>query len=410
MVVAALPIPTEEYDGFLKQIAHLGIGDPLAQDCKVENILDGLPVLDCLLEQNVNIDEIDFLAKRLERLSEDEKTQFQAMAHVMNLTEPRSLINLTFSIGNVTVIRDFTDLEQVGKAHFLHTSDDDISPEIMRHVNGTQIAKDLLEKQNGLITPYGITYPNGMELLDIYHGGNFPQYQDGESVLVGTVSRREKLSAPSEYAWLYFPTSKNRMERTLIRGGLDKDATLFLRLECCQEQEETAEGVGGEILDAIGCDWKINPGDSLLAELNTMCRAVAPLSENERQKLSAVIEYAKPQEIRQITQLAKHLGEFDFIPGAQEPEDYARHIIMESGEYDCDARLEPYINFELFAQSCMPPGGEFTQRGYVEYMGMGTLEAIMTPELPGQEAEPARQTQQGRPHCQKRSGKTKPER
>ena len=259
MVVAALPIPTEEYDGFLKQIAHLGIGDPLAQDCKVENILDGLPVLDCLLEQNVNIDEIDFLAKRLERLSEDEKTQFQAMAHVMNLTEPRSLINLTFSIGNVTVIRDFTDLEQVGKAHFLHTSDDDISPEIMRHVNGTQIAKDLLEKQNGLITPYGITYPNGMELLDIYHGGNFPQYQDGESVLVGTVSRREELSDPSEYAWLYFPTSKNRMERTLIRGGLDKETTLFLRLECCQEQEEIPEGVGGEILDVIGQDREKHP-------------------------------------------------------------------------------------------------------------------------------------------------------
>ena len=143
MAVTALPIPVEEYDGFLKQIAHLEIGDPLAQDCQVEEIVDGLPVLDCLLDHSVNVDEMDFFAKRLESFSQDEKTQFQAMAHVMNLTDVKSLINLTYSIDNVTVVRDFSDLEALGRKQFLHASGGAVRPEIIPHINGTKVMLDL---------------------------------------------------------------------------------------------------------------------------------------------------------------------------------------------------------------------------------------------------------------------------
>ena len=385
MAVTALPIPAEEYDGFLKQIAHLEIGDPLAQDCQVEEIVDGLPVLDCLLDHSVNIDEMDFLAKRLESFSQDEKTQFQAMAHVMNLTDVKSLINLTYSIDNVTVVRDFSDLEALGRRQFIHASGGAVRPEIIPHINGTKVMLDLFQdrQQQPTITPYGLVYSNGMELQEVYKGGKFPELRDETAVLRCTMSRTPEPASAQDSVSLCFPIASTAFVRTLVRGGLLQEPTYWLHWECEQCPQE--------VLDAVGSDWVLTGDDRRIFDTNVMCQAIAMLPQRDRDALGAVITFAQPRESCQITQLVKHLGDFDFIPNAQDPEDYARYVIMESSEFSFDPELEPYLNFRQYGEDHVPvESSEFTERGYVEYIGTEPLEAIMTPELPEQEAESPR--------------------
>ena len=74
------PIPTERYDECVERLAAMGIGDPLARDCVVEEIRDALPIFNRLKGQRVNADELDYLGKRTESFDCDEEIQFSAMA------------------------------------------------------------------------------------------------------------------------------------------------------------------------------------------------------------------------------------------------------------------------------------------------------------------------------------------
>ena len=61
-----LPIPNDEYGHVMELLGTLGIGDVMERDCKVEEIQGGLPILKRLEKVAVNIDELDYLAKRLD--------------------------------------------------------------------------------------------------------------------------------------------------------------------------------------------------------------------------------------------------------------------------------------------------------------------------------------------------------
>ena len=80
-------------------------------------------MLKCLEDTDVNVDELDYLAKRLDSFSDHELQQFQAMAAKNCYYKLKDLINLTFSCQQVTVISDFTDLEAIGEtALYKHTT------------------------------------------------------------------------------------------------------------------------------------------------------------------------------------------------------------------------------------------------------------------------------------------------
>ena len=61
-----LPIKASEYSHCMELLSSLSIGDALNKDCKVEELTRAYPTLRCLEGCKVNIDELDYLAKRLD--------------------------------------------------------------------------------------------------------------------------------------------------------------------------------------------------------------------------------------------------------------------------------------------------------------------------------------------------------
>ena len=79
--VASIPFPLSraEYDHSISEVLEpMGIGNAVTQDCLVEEIDSSYEVLDCLKGQVVNVDELDYLAKRLDSFCENECSSFQA--------------------------------------------------------------------------------------------------------------------------------------------------------------------------------------------------------------------------------------------------------------------------------------------------------------------------------------------
>ena len=146
-----IPIRAGEYSSVMKMLSALGIGDVTERDCQIEELTRACPTLRKLEGAEVNIDELDYLAKRLDGFDAVEITQFQAMADKLNLTEMKDLINLTFSCQQATVITDFSDLEAVGRNHYMNTHGGSASMEELEHLDGEETAILLIEDNEGTI-------------------------------------------------------------------------------------------------------------------------------------------------------------------------------------------------------------------------------------------------------------------
>ena len=101
------PIPRDQYAHCMELLEALEIGDAVKADCKVEKIDSFYTVLKRVEMLTVNVEELNYLAKRLDSFDTGEAAQFQAMAHKLELFELKDLINLTFCCQQATVINTY---------------------------------------------------------------------------------------------------------------------------------------------------------------------------------------------------------------------------------------------------------------------------------------------------------------
>ena len=163
-ITVPFPIPDEKYDRMIELLEPLEIGDALRQDCRVDELDSFYTVLNRLVGSLVNFDELDYLAKRLDSFTDQELAQFQSAAVSYDYSNIVDLINLTFSCQEVTVITDFSDLESIGRNHYMTLNGGSARMEELDNLDGTETALLLIESGDGVITPYGVVYDNCVRL------------------------------------------------------------------------------------------------------------------------------------------------------------------------------------------------------------------------------------------------------
>ena len=369
------PIPDEQYSQVMERLEALEIGDALRQDCRVDELINSYPILKRLELTAVNVDELDYLAKRLDSFVSEETAQFQAMAHKLDLSGVKDFINLTFCCQQATVITDFSDLEKVGRAHYLHLQDGCATVEEMEALDGYETALLLIDSGGETVTPYGVVYDNGMKLEQLYDGRCFPDYDYGGSLLTVELAVQGRPGQESRSGWLHLPMSERQLARAWIRAGADTAYNVELKPVDSELPQQIAP-----ILDI-----KAESAGSL----NRMCQAIASLSEADKTKLEATFMMAGVNSVSEITEIAKNLDQFDFIPGVKTPEDYGRHMIRESGRFEYDSNLEMFYDYKKYGlQRIAREQGQFNDLGYVSYHGTLSLEELL-------QGDPAEQMDQG---------------
>ena len=139
------PIPNDQYAHCMELLEALEIGDAVKADCKVEKIDSFYTVLKRVEMLTVNVEELNYLAKRLDSFDTGEAAQFQAMAHKLELFELKDLINLTFCCQQATVITDFSDLAAIGRDHYMNLHGGSASVDELNKLDGEETARRLIE-------------------------------------------------------------------------------------------------------------------------------------------------------------------------------------------------------------------------------------------------------------------------
>jgi hypothetical protein len=358
------PIPRDQYTYCMDLLEALEIGDAVTADCKVEKVDSFYTVLKRVEMLTVNVEELNYLAKRLDSFDTGEAAQFLAMAHKLELFELKDLINLTFCCQQATVITDFSDLAAVGRDHYMNLHGGSSSVDELNALGGKGTARQLIENGGGTVTPYGVVYDNGMKLEQIYDGRFFPCYYYKPNTITVAVTSKSEPEDTNHITWLFLPMVQEEVDRALLRGGITDPSEIRLSLE--------DSWLPHEVLDLLDMDHVD------ISELNALVQALDEFSDMSIRKYAAAAVMARPHTTEQAKHLAENLDLFDFAPSASTPEDYGKYMIQQSGRFEYDENLDAFYDYEKYGTERMnEEDGMFTDRGYVAYKGYYSMEEVM---------------------------------
>lgn len=327
--------------------------------------------LKCLENKTVNLDELNYLAKRMESFTKEETDKFFAVVAQENYESLKDMINLTFNMHCYTLIQDMRNMEAIGKNHYL-TTHGGIGWTEAEKIDFKEIGKNLLVSNDGRITEYGILYRNSeMELQEVYDGQVFPQYSyTGEELLCVEVGYGVK----QEY--LYLPDAPTAITKAVTRLGAQS-------ADCCTYK-----------LDSFNADsdvwvkrFEAYLGENDINDVNALAEALNS-ANIDLEKLDAVIKYTELQSqqstesIEMIIKLARHINDFIYLPDVSDYKQAAEEYIFNSEDMHISLELTDYFDFRGYGKNlCESNSGKFIDGNFVCMAERKTLEEILDEDI-----------------------------
>jgi hypothetical protein len=305
-------------------------------------------MLSMLEDQFLNMDEVNFLAKRLDSFTYDELLQFYAAAQYEQLQSPKDLINLTYNLPCYTVVHDLRNLEAIGKTHYMNINGA-VSASEMKKIDFAAIGRELIRSGNGKPTECGLLFKNqDVPYEEVYDGVNFPEYYHTECLAAVCITHGRK----TEH--LYIPCDELSITKAMYRVGAANADELTVRLDSLEvDAHEWSDRI-----KQLLCDSSIYDVNEVLAAIDT--------ADMNLDKLSAVMEYADADSPEAIIALAEHIDDFVFVPDVHDPIAVSGRTIASIKEYALHPHLEDFFDHQRFGEHFIKQyDGKFVSGGYV---------------------------------------------
>lgn len=300
-----------------------------------------------------NIDELNFLMKRLDSFDAREKDTFYASAVGLGKTELKDLINLTYNTHCYSVISDFSNLNRVGKMIYLNEAGGVPTGELS-DLDGHKIVDDILAYSPiKAITPYGVLLQNRNEPELVYDGKHFPLYFHQNEVAT------LEISANAERDFVYLPCSDIEIQKALLRLEEQDLSRCHVHLE---------SDMFPSVLMALM--EKEDVVSHKLDLVNDFAKCLKQLGARDTEYYGNLLDYLRPRSVVDARLLLDHYHEFQLFDGIYDAKAYGKFMLCESGRIEYDERLEEYIDFQRYADKTLKGEcGAFTEKGYLVYFG-----------------------------------------
>ena len=344
----------------------IGIED-IVPVCCISEVWDEPSYFGFLKGQTVSMDELNFLARRLDGMTEYEKRVVGVYSSETGIREMKQLINLTYSLQGLSLLTDLTDGNRVGLRLYLdrHLA---ISEEEKSKMDFNAYAEGKCK-----FLPHGILVDQGFQMEEVYNGKTFPEYIDRPDETVAVLSL-ENEAGDKEY--LYLPTDISAMDKVKKRlniaafaeGIVNGIENIRLPESILPSPEDMCMSLQGDV--------------QKLTLFNEMCQTVSCFDEAKMDRLAMAAGFVGTSEFTDITYIAKHLDEFEIHPQIHTDKEYGEFLVKEAGMFEVDELLLPHIDYAGVARDkrqatmadsgFIPEGFVGTQRAiheYQEYQG-----------------------------------------
>ena len=307
----------------------------------------------------VNLDAINYLAKRMDSFDQKELFSFFAAVEAGDYLSTKDLINLSFNLNCYTLIRDVSNLKSVGRNYVL-CREVAISVLELEKMDLEKIGRELLSSGKGVPTKYGLLFRNEDVVFEtLYKGKGFPAYYYTGGEVLGV-----EIEKNGEKDHIYFPCEETEIDRALQRIGAGDISECSKNIDFCGGDREW-EDCFNDLLQKNDLD-SVNAISSAINRLGANTDAI---SEN-LYKLSAVMEFAgvTTADTEKIIRLAGCLDEFEYY--REIGNDYNLGTKLIENEIGAAAeKIDDYIDYEKYAQDFLEEnGGAYTKYGDVVYL------------------------------------------
>ena len=304
--------------------------------------------LGCLQDRFVNLDEVNFLGKRMDGFFGDEEYQFYEAMKFEGFDTLPDLINLSFNLNRYPLIQDIGDMGKIGREYLLTVkgclpADDEDDPKY------AEFGRKLIQSGKGVFTEHGLLFVDeSTPFQKLYDGQVFPPYVYDSDVLC---IARADYNGKSEY--LYLPCEEKAIDKALARlGAAPENAKITL------EDFSVNNPKWFERFKQIAADEGVY-------ELNGLANAINS-ADTDLKKLWLVAEYAEVEEAGQLARLAENIGCFKVIEDVSDYEDVGRYIVDNNDCYALHPELEDYFDFNGFGEHIAEEyGGKFVGGNFI---------------------------------------------
>lgn len=311
--------------------------------------------------QDIDLDELNFLAKFMDSFDAKEETRFFAAAACEGFSTPKELINLGMNLSRYSLIGDISDVSKIGWTYMLETKGA-LPASDRENPKYAEIGRQLMSSGKGIYTDHGLLFiDENQPMQELYDGRNFPFYAYESDMLLMV---KAKYKGRTEY--LCMPCEDAAITKAMNRLGAPLSDEVTVTVEDCSFDSP-------EWFDRIKGMAKTDR----IYDINALSEALNNADQNFA-KLDAVMEYADVSDAASIAALANSINHFIHIDDAQDLEDVGRFFIDNTPEYGLNPDLEDFFDYEKFGEHMDDENcGRFVSEGYVCMDSDHTLEEIL---------------------------------
>lgn len=327
---ADLELPAEEYEirDALQRLRDVGQTDGLFSVSVVNCAL--LPTLTDARLDSPTLDELNFFAKRLDGLNEEEQLVFRAVSRRIlpddsesELVSVKDLINRTYGLDQVMIASNVGNDEQLGQFVMENELNEDINSipdNALYLLDKKQLGKLQREQDGGVFVDGFYVVAGDYELPQVYDGKTLPEEASSEwfafRMKVGEYPTGGTTETEDDAEWISLPTNIG-----IARDMAIKHHEPSIESCVCYEFESAIPQISSEMLDGM-----LN-----FEKMNRLAWKIGQLSPMDQVKFKAVLSADPPKDAESALETAEHLDEYELSyysdSAASFYKDYLRHFM-----------------------------------------------------------------------------------
>ena len=298
---------------------------------------DILPELQDIRLDTFSLDELNFLAKRLASLPDEELPVFYAVTEQIfddaeESEKPvsiKDLINCTYGLDTVPVAHNVSNLAELGRFAFeneLLSDLEDIPESAVPFLNAEQIGR-VQQKNDSGVFEGGLYIPTvHYDRPEIYDGVTLPEEEPENAAFLLKVGAYPKSAFSDEDPALHdlcLPADSDELFNVTDKCGEPEINLCF-----CYEFYSSIPQITSDMFDSM----------EEIDELNTLAQRIAAMSESEQTKFKAVLNAEDTATLKGALDIAQNLWRYEFTAEPDTADAFFKKYIIENTSTEFDNR------------------------------------------------------------------------
>ncbi|WP_407383427.1 LPD28 domain-containing protein, partial [Ruminococcus sp.] len=343
--------------------------------------------LDNVRLDTTSIEELNFLAKRLNSLDRQEHIVFDALTEKYfsnigreDIASVKDLINLTYGLDTIPMVQDINDLEELGRFAVVNdfiTDLKDVPNSALKYLDYEVIGQEQMEKDDGFFIDGCYVAVGEYGYPEVYDGVNIPQTEDFENAVFRLLVSKAPVEDPSEVMdsahWLELPIGIDELHEFAAKLGADS-------IEDCvyYDFQSGIPQIDEDVFDSM----------EKIGSLNIIANEYLMQSYDNRILYKAIIEAENIGSLEEMKDVFEALNRYELCYQDENADEFFKRFLAYHAPTDFDTKWLEQVSSHDDAQKLLKTlGAKVTNYGIVSAFGRLLYENVA---FPTQESETER--------------------